>query len=101
MFAHEGNHLLTHVITVDRVYVKAAEKSFSRRHSCFFMSTRTQSAVNKLVRRRLAKIVRQQGKHYPPLPRLRNIVEQLAPPPDHEHCVGTEICLRLPLPRLR
>src|SRR6185369_14565292 len=71
MFAHERNHLLTHVVTIDRVYVDTAEKTLRRRHAGFFMSTRTQSAVDKLGCRRFAKIVCEGREHHRHLPRIR------------------------------
>src|ERR1043166_2360300 len=75
MLSYKRNDLRPHVITIDRVYLHAIEKTLSRRHTRFLMPARAPAPFAELSRSRLPKIVSQRRQHHRHLPRIRKLVD--------------------------
>src|SRR5689334_16217827 len=101
MFAHERNHLTTHVVIIERVDVDASQKTLSRRHARVLVSTRTPASLEELSRRRLPKIMGQGSEHHRHLTRISQFVDQLARTIDRQLRVNKHVAFWMPFRILR
>src|SRR5688572_6442740 len=101
MLPDQRDNLASHVITVNRMYVDAIEKSFGRRDTCFLMSARAPTAFEKFSSRRLAKIMGQRGQHHRHLPRVREVVDEFTCAIDHQLRMYKNVSFRMPFRILR
>src|SRR5215216_5217557 len=101
MLADEGDYLGAHVVTVDCVYIDAIEKTLSRWHARFFMSTRSPPFLDEFGCCRFTKIMCEGRKHHRDFSCVRKILNQLTRAIDDELRVHKHIALRMPLWILR
>ncbi len=101
MISHQRQDLLAHIVTLDRMDVQFFQKTERRSNSRFFVSTRAQTAIDELRRRRLAEIVGQGSQHYCHLLWIGEIVNQFARAINYQPRMDKDITFRVPLGILR
>src|SRR5215813_9124812 len=75
MLSHKRDSLRAHVITVDRVYFDAIEKTLRRQHPRFLVPARAPTPFDELSCSRLPKIMSERRQHDRHLPRVGKIVD--------------------------
>ncbi len=97
MLRRHAEHLMPHVVAVDRVDVQPIEKRRGRRDALFLVIDRADAAVEKRGRRRLAEVVRQRAEHDRDGLRPRQIVDSRSRLIDDLQRVHPDVTLRMPL----
>src|SRR3954468_5893875 len=101
MLRGDAEHLLAHVVAIDRVDVEAVEKRRRRRHAEFLVVHRADPTVDERRRRRLAEIVRERAEHHRDLLRPRQVGDSRSRLVDHLQRMYPDVPLGMPLRFLR
>ena len=101
MIPHELDDLAVHVKAIERKDAKCVEERQRRPDAGFVVAARTRSAVDKLCRRLLAKIVSQGSEHHSYLSGVIEFVDQLSGLVNDHHRVDVDVTLRVPFRFLR
>src|SRR5207237_1127136 len=76
--AHERHGLRAHVVAFEREELQAVEERESRRDARLLVPARAYAPFDELRRRRLAEVVAQRRQHQRHLPRVVEVINQLA-----------------------